>query len=183
MAGTGCKGAKRRYTGLRMAKDMPMTADGWTTSLSIQRLCLLLLRVATGFLLVWVGLRKIVSAKTPFALRKLEIDPAVGELLSVTAGVAELAIGVFCVIGLWRWLVLPLQALIHGFTAASVWWAIVDPYRWYIEGVDRIVFNSHVFYPTSITFAACLVLIAFRHQDVFALDHLRQRRERQGSPP
>jgi hypothetical protein len=70
--------------------------------------------------------------------------------------------------------VLPLQAVINGFTAARVWWAIVDPYRWYIFGVDRIVFNSHVFYPTSITFAACLLLVAFREQDRWALDRLRR---------
>ena len=69
---------------------------------------------------------------------------------------------------------LPLQAIIHGFTAVSVWWAIIDPYRWYITGVDRIVFNSHVFYPTSITFAACILLMTFHKQDTMALDQLRQ---------
>jgi hypothetical protein len=65
---------------------------------------------------------------------------------------------------------LPLQANINGFAAISVGWAIADPYRWYISGVDRIVFNSHVFYPTSITFAVCRLLMALRKQDTLALD-------------
>jgi uncharacterized membrane protein YphA (DoxX/SURF4 family) len=139
-----------------------------------QKLSLLFLRVATGFLLIWIGLRRIVNGSAPGALRDLmELGDAATNALGYAAGGIQLAIGVFCVIGLWRRVVLPLQALIHGFTAASVWWAIIDPYRWYISGVDRIVFNSHVFYPTIITFAACLLLIAFRRMDHFSVDHIR----------
>ncbi len=140
----------------------------------IQKLSLLFLRVATGFLLVWIGLRRIVNGSAPSALRDIVgLGEGATAVLGYAAGGVQLAIGLFCVIGLWRRVVLPLQALIHGFTAASVWWAIIDPYRWYISGVDRIVFNSHVFYPTIITFAACLLLIAFRNQDAYAIDHLR----------
>ncbi len=112
------------------------------------------------------------TARAPFALRRIfEIDETTGAYLGLAAGGAEVIIGSLCVIGLWRRFALPVQALINGFTAASVWWAIVDPFRWYITGVDRTVFNSHVFYPTSITFAACILLIAFRRQDTIALDY------------
>ena len=149
-----------------------MTLDRIITSEIAQRICLLLLRVTTGFLLIWSGLAKIVKAKAPFALRSMELSETMNAVIGYAAGAAQLVIGVLCVIGLWRRYALPLQALIHGFTAASVWWAIIDPYRWYIDGVDRIVFNSHVFYPTSITFAACLLLIAFRRRDTIALDRL-----------
>ena len=151
--------------------------DRAASSPLFERLSLLFLRVATGFLLIWVGLRKIVTAKAPFAVdRNFELNDTVSALLGYAAGGAQLVIGVLCVIGLWRRLALPLQALIHGFTAASVWWAIVDPYRWYVTGVDRIVFNSHVFYPTIITFAACIVLIALRERDTIAVDSLRHRK-------
>ncbi len=57
----------------------------------------------------------------------------------------------------------------------DLWWAIVDPFRWYISGADRIVFNSHVFYPTSITFAACILLMTFQRDDTLALDTYRSR--------
>ncbi|WP_371225953.1 hypothetical protein [Roseovarius sp. 2305UL8-3] len=155
--------------------------DRFLTSMFAQRLSLLFLRVATGFLLVWVGLRAIVEAKAPFGVgRNVDLDATTNVILGYGIGAAQVVIGVLCVIGLWRRYVLPLQALIHGFTAASVWWAIVDPYRWYISGVDRIVFNSHVFYPTIITFAACVLLIVFRHQDRIALDNLRRGAVRSG---
>lgn len=151
--------------------------DRIITSLAAQRLVLLFLRVATGFLLVWIGLRRIVNGSAPGAITgQIELADATKTMLAYGAGGVQLAIGLFCVIGLWRVVVLPLQALIHGFTAASVWWAIVDPYRWYISGVDRIVFNSHVFYPTIITFAACLTLIVMRKQDTYAVDALRARK-------
>ncbi|WP_306115276.1 MULTISPECIES: DoxX family protein [unclassified Roseovarius] len=149
-----------------------MRGDAIVTSTIAQQFSLLLLRVSTGFLLIWSGLAKIVKAKAPFALRSMELSDTMNAVLGYAAGGAQLVIGVLCVIGLWRRYALSLQALIHGFTAISVWWAIIDPYRWYITGVDRIVFNSHVFYPTSITFAACIVLIAFRHRDRIAVDTL-----------
>ncbi len=153
-----------------------MSPDRLVTSAWAQKLTLLTLRVTTGFLLVWVGLNKIVTGNVPFMIRDVAgLDGVVRTAASLGAGAGEVLIGALCVAGLWRKLLLPLQAAINGATAASVWWAIVDPYRWYISGVDRIVFNSHVFYPTSITFAACLLLIAFRPQDAWALDNLRWR--------
>lgn len=153
-----------------------MPLDSAITSPFAQRVSLLFLRVTTGFLLVWSGLDKLVRASTPFAVyRHFEVDAATGAILGLATGGAQLVIGVLCVIGLWRRAALPLQALINGFTAASVWWAIVDPWRWYVTGVDRIVFNSAVFYPTSITFASCVLLIVFRRQDTMALDRLMGR--------
>lgn len=154
-----------------------MTIDQWATFLWARRVTLLLLRVTTGFLLVWFGLNKVVSGSAPLAVRRtFEIDGALQTALGLAAGAGEFLVGALCVLGLWRKFVLPVQAVINGSTAVMVWWAIVDPFRWYITGVDRIVFNSHVFYPTSITFAACLLLIAFREQDTLALDSLRAKR-------
>ena len=140
-----------------------MSLDRAITSSFARSIALLFLRVTTGFLLVWFGLNKLVSGSAPLMVqRNLELDDSMAAAVSAITGGGEVLIGTLCVIGLWRRLALPLQALINAATAVSVWWAILDPFRWYITGVDRIVFNSHVFYPTSITFAACLVLIAFR---------------------
>jgi uncharacterized membrane protein YphA (DoxX/SURF4 family) len=139
---------------------------------------MLFLRVATGFLLVWGGLSKLVNTSLPLQVgRNFELDAASAATVAYASGGAQLVIGALCVIGLWRRIMLPLQALIHGFTAISVWWAIIDPYRWYISGVDRIVFNSHVFYPTIITFAACVLLMTFRSHDTFAMDNVKHARQ------
>lgn len=152
-----------------------MHIDRSITSIAAQRFSLLFLRVSTGFLLIWFGLDKVVKGSAPLLIqRNFEMEAETAGLLGTAAGAGEALIGTFCVIGLWRRVVLPLQAAINGIVAMSVWWAIVDPFRWYITGVDRIVFNSHVFYPTIITFAACVVLIVFRPQDVIAVDTLRR---------
>ncbi|WP_415400877.1 hypothetical protein [Tateyamaria sp. SN3-11] len=154
-----------------------MALDSFVTSTISQRASLMLLRISTGFLLIWSGLNSVVNARPPFGLgRSVEISETLSTTLGIAAGGVQVFIGLFCVIGLFRSVVLPIQAFVHGFTAASVWWAIVDPYRWYVTGVDRIVFNSHVFYPTIITFAACILLITFRHQDAWCLDRLRRSR-------
>jgi putative oxidoreductase len=153
-----------------------MSIDRAVTSVWAQRISLLLLRVSTGFLLVWFGLNKVVKGSGPRAFRSfVEKDSTMEAIVSVIAGGGEVFIGALCVVGLLRKIALPAQALINGFTAFSVWWAIVDPFRWYVSGVDRIVFNSAVFYPTSITFAACILLIVFRHQDTLAVDRLLRR--------
>lgn len=153
-----------------------MTLDGMTTSRLARRFSLFLLRVTAGFLLVFWGLEKIVSGTpTIFIWRNTDLGEATNTAIASVTGGAQFLIGICCVIGLWRKVVLPLQTLINGVTAAGVWWAIVDPFRWYIEDVDRIVFNSHIYYPTSITFAACLLLICFRREDAWSVDALRSR--------
>ncbi|WGH78468.1 hypothetical protein [Jannaschia ovalis] len=159
-----------------------MSLSAATTAPLSRRLSLVLLRVTTGFLLIWFGLDKIVSGSAPlFVRRAFELSDGAAATIGLLTGGAEVAIGGLCVLGLFRSVALPLQAVINGITAAGVWWAIVDPFRWWVTGVDRIVFNSHVFYPTSITFAACLLLIAFRAEDRFALDTLRAGARRQAS--
>ena len=135
--------------------------------------CLLLLRVTTGFLLVWFGLNRIVTGNVPALVSQaVDLEGMSADWIGIAAGVGQVTVGTLCVLGLLRVVALPIQALINGATAVRVWWAILYPFRWYIEGVDRIVFNSQVFYPASITFAACLLLIAFRADDRWALDTL-----------
>ncbi|WP_108661711.1 DoxX family protein [Acuticoccus kandeliae] len=148
-----------------------------------QSLSLLFLRVAAGFLLVWFGLDKIVAGHAPLAVqRSVDLEATLATAIGLATGAGEVVIGGLCVVGLWRKVALPLQALINGSTAAMVWWAIVDPFGWYITGVDRIVFNSHVFYSTIITFAACVLLITFQREDVWSLDALISRRARTRPP-
>ncbi len=135
--------------------------------------CLAFLRVATGFLLVWIGLNRIVTGSVPGLVRaNVDLEGASADWLGIAIGAGQLLVGLCCAVGLLRVIVLPIQALMHGYTVLHVWWAVLDPYRWYIEDVDRIVFNSHVFYPVIITFAACVLLFAFRREDRWALDTL-----------
>ena len=129
--------------------------------------------MTTGFLLIWFGLNRIVTGNVPALMSQaVDLEGMETDWLGIAAGAGQVAVGAACALGLFRVVALPIQALINGATAVRVWWAILDPFRWYIDGVDRIVFNSQVFYPASITFAACLLLIAFRREDRWALDRL-----------
>ncbi|MEZ5667747.1 MAG: hypothetical protein R3F55_10015 [Alphaproteobacteria bacterium] len=140
--------------------------------------------MTTGFLLIWFGLNRIVTGNVPALVsQSVDLEGMATDWIGVAAGAGQVAVGACCALGLFRLVMLPLQALINGATAVRVWWAILDPFRWYIEGVDRIVFNSQVFYPASITFAACLLLIAFRSEDRWALDTLLFRRAASRSAP
>lgn len=156
------------YTSQRVA-DAPGMAESATAKQST----LLLLRVTTGLLLVWWGLAKLVNV----GYGSLISDTFYGGAFSMTwlqvgFGVVEAAVGLLVMLGLWRWLVLPIQVVINGFTAAAVWYAIIDPFKWYLPAQSEFP-HTQLFYPSAIIFAASLLLIAFRDQDRLALDARR----------
>lgn len=131
---------------------------------------LLALGVTTRSLLVCFGFNKVATGKPPYLLRAtFHLEPTIEPLTAYTAAGAEALGAGLCVIGLWRCVVLPLPALINSATLMHVWWAVLAPFRWWIDRVNRIAFNSRVFHPSSITLTGCLVLIAFRWQDLDTL--------------
>lgn len=145
-------------------------AQDRTQSVAAQRATLVLLRVTLGMLLVWWGLAKIINV----GFGSLISDTFYGGAFSMAwlqigFGIFEVVIGLLVVIGLFRWLVLPIQAIITGFTAAAVWYAIIDPFKWYLPAQTEFP-HTQLFYPSAIIFAASLLLIAFRDQDRLALD-------------
>jgi len=137
----------------------------------LQAASLLALRVTTGFLLIWWGLAK---AMNP-GLGNLVSNTFYGglfsfEMLQLVFGIAQTALGALVVLGLFRRVTLPLQLVINAFTALSVWYALIDPFGWYLP-VERPFQFSHLFYPSAIVVAACVLLIAFRSADRYALDN------------
>ena len=68
--------------------------DRAATSLWAQRISLLLLRITTGFLLVWFGLNKVVKGSVPRAFRPLvEKDTTMETVVSLVTGGAEVVVG------------------------------------------------------------------------------------------
>lgn len=132
---------------------------------------LLALRVAMGFLMIWWGLNKIVSVGLSTAISDSFYFGlfSSGTLLR-TFGAFQTALGILAVLGWFRHIALPLETLITGFTAASVWYAIIDPFNWYL-GNERGFPHTQLFYSSAIIVTAALVLIAFRGEDRFALDN------------
>lgn len=87
-------------------------------------------------------------------------------------GAFQAAVGALVVLGLLRAYTLPIMAVITGFTACAVWYAIVDPFNWYLGNQREFPFTQ-LFYPSAIIFAASLLLIAHRDEDRLALDRRR----------
>lgn len=142
----------------------------WMEGPAAKAVTLLLLRVTTGFLLIWWGLDKVLAVGHALAVS----NEFYGGLFSSAwlqrgFGVLQTLLGLAVVLGLWRRLTLPAMALITGFSAVAVWYAIIDPFRWYLPPQTDFPFTQ-LFYPSAIILAASLLLIAFRHEDRLALD-------------
>lgn len=83
-------------------------------------------------------------------------------------GVLQALLGVLVIGGVARRVTYPALLLITGTTLLAVWRSIVDPFRLMLQG------GNLIFYPSLIIFAAGLVLLAFRHEDVLAFDNRRR---------
>ena len=138
---------------------------------------LLFLRVSVALLVLFWGLDKIVNVQHAINVS----DAFYFGLLSFPGlvpilGVLECAVAVLALIGLYRWLVDPVIALINLGSLLSVRASIIDPWGWFLEGTNAL------FFPSLTVFAACLVLLAFRREETLVLDRRRVEAEPEAVP-
>ena len=130
---------------------------------------LLLLRVGTGLLLMlWGALRVMSPTAGPGLANKYYgglLDP---QGLQIGFGVAEIAIGLLVVFGLFRRIAYALQALILVPGALMLWRYLLDPMGVYLLDKES---SQILFFPSITIAAATLVLLAFRDEDRWSLDH------------
>src|SRR5258708_971601 len=134
----------------------------------MKAISILMLRVATGLLLIMWGL---IKAMAPAAAIHVS-DEFYHGLLSVHAlqaplGVAEIVLGLVVVAGAGRAVALPLQAVVLGVGLVAIWKYVADPFGMYLVSATS---KEPLFFPSLTVFAASLVQIAFREYDRFALD-------------
>ena len=130
---------------------------------------LLLLRIGTGLLLVlWGALRVMSPAVGPGLATKYYSGFMGMQAIQITFGVFEILVGVLVVVGLLRRFAYPLQALILVPGALMLWRYLLDPMGVYL--LDRAS-SQILFFPSITVAAATLVLIAFRDEDHWSLDH------------
>jgi uncharacterized membrane protein YphA (DoxX/SURF4 family) len=142
-------------------------------SARIKSWSLLLLRIGTGLLLVlWGTLRIISPAAGPGLANKYYSGFLNAEGIQIAFGAAEVAIGALVVLGLFRRIAYPLQALILIPGAILLWRYIVDPMGWYLMDKES---SQILFFPSIVVAAATLVLLAFRDEDRLSLDARLQR--------
>lgn len=135
---------------------------------------LLFLRVATGLLLVLWGLIKTMSPDAALHVSDTYYHGVLSmHALQMPLGIAEIILGVMVVVGLWRRVTLPLQALVLCIGALVVWNYVLDPLGQYFVAADA---RKPLFFPSLTVAAATLVQIAFREFDTLALDHVFKRK-------
>ncbi|MDP9415191.1 MAG: hypothetical protein M3Q08_14135 [Pseudomonadota bacterium] len=132
---------------------------------------LLLLRIGTGLLLVlWGSLRVMAPKAGPGLANKYYSGLLNMEGVQVAFGVAEMAIGLMVVLGLFRRVSYSLQALILIPGALVLWRYLADPMGMYLLSKED---SQMLFFPSLTVAAACLVLLAFLPEDRFSLDAKR----------
>ena len=130
---------------------------------------LLLLRTGTGLLLIlWGTLRVISPAAGPGLASKYYGGFFDLQSLQIGFGVAEVIIGLLVVFGLFRRVSYLLQALILIPGAIVLWRYLLDPLGLYLLDRDS---SQILFFPSITIAAATLVLLAFRDEDRWSLDH------------
>lgn len=129
---------------------------------------LLLLRVGTGLLLVlWGALRVAVPAAGPGLAEKYYSGFMGMGAIQIAYGAAEIAVGALVVLGLFRRVVYPLQALILIPGTLLLWRYLLDPMGLYLLDKES---SQILFFPSITVAAAALVLLAFRDDDRYSLD-------------
>lgn len=130
---------------------------------------LLFLRVSVALLVLIWGIDKIVNVEHAVGVSdRFYFGILSSRTLLPILGVAQCAVGVLALIGLYRSIVDPVIALINLGTLLAVHASIIDPWGWFLEGTNSL------FFPSLTVFAACLLLIAFRSEEIWAVD-LRRR--------
>lgn len=131
----------------------------------MQRNALLLLRISLGGLMVLWGIDKLINVSHGVTVaQKFYGGLSVATTLMQLFGVAQLLLGAVIILGLFRRAAYPMLLVVTGTTLLAVWKSIIDPLKLVMQG------GNLIFYPSLIIFAGALVLLAFREQDVVALD-------------
>jgi putative oxidoreductase len=154
---------------LDLGPAMRRRGDTAMTTAASKAASLLLLRAGTGLLLVvWGALRVMTPAAGPGLATKYYGGFLDLQSLQVSFGVAEMAIGLLVALGLFRRFVYLLQALILIPGALVLWRFLLDPLGLYLLDKES---SQILFFPSVTVAAATLVLLAFRTEDRWSLDH------------
>jgi putative oxidoreductase len=134
---------------------------------------LLLLRFSTGMVLVLWGIVRLGSSETAQGLSdKYYWGLLNGDTIYTVLGAIEVAFGFLIILGLWRKVIYPLQALVYAVGLLAIMPYILDPFaRYLVVGAD----HSILFFPSTTLFFATLVMLAFKDEDVLSLDARREK--------
>lgn len=142
----------------------------------IKAVSLLFLRVSTGLLLVLWGSVRVMAPDKGVGLSMKYYD-GIGAAggVQLAWGVLLLLIGTLCILGLFRRVSYPAQAVVLVGGAAAIWKYLLDPLGLYLFAPGA---NQILFFPSLGMAAATIVLIAFREDDRLSFDQWMARGRR-----
>ncbi len=137
----------------------------------MQAVVLLLLRFSIGsYLAIW-GLIKLMSPEKAMSVsNKYYSGMLNAEVINYGLGAIQVALGVLVILGLFRKLVYPVQALVYFAGLIAIAPYILDPYGLYLVDSSKVTF-----YPSTTLFFASLVMLVFKSYDTLSLDAKRVR--------
>lgn len=150
---------------------------------SRQALGLMALRISLGMLLVWWGLAKIVKPGMGVKVQdKFYFGIFPGESVQYAFGYLEVVIGALVVLGLFRKVAMPAQLAVTGFSALTIWSALLDPFALWLP-IAKVAGMQHLFYPSVIALCGAAVMLTFRDQDRLNLDTIIENRRNLAKAP
>ena len=133
----------------------------------MKALFLFLLRLSTGLLLVIWGAIKLAAPTTAMAVSDKYYSGALSaETLQAPLGGAQVLLGLFVILGVFRNIIYPIQAVVLGLGLAAIWKYILDPLGLYLLTEET---RQVLFFPSSTVFFASLILIAFKEYDQLSI--------------
>lgn len=146
----------------------PQTNGRSARERNMKAISLLLLRVATGLLLLIWGIVRL-GAPEMGAHVSNKYYGGLGQTATIQMiwGAALVVIGLLCIAGLWRRFSYVAQAIILVTGALSIWKYLLDPLGLYLLTRET---SQILFFPSLGMAAATLVLLAFRDEDSLSLD-------------
>ena len=139
----------------------------------MKSITLFFLRLTTGLLLVIWGAIKLAAPQAAIAVSDKYYSSALSaETLQTPLGAAQILLGALVILGVFRNIVYPLQAIVLGLGLAAIWKYILDPLGLYLLTEET---RQVLFFPSSTVFIASLVLLAFKDDDRLSLGGLLKR--------
>jgi len=130
------------------------------------------LRVSTGLLLVVWGVIRLGAPDAGAGVsNKYYGGLGASTVIQYAWGAALFVIGALVILGLFRKIALPAQAVVLCVGAVSITKYLVDPLGMWLLSREE---SQVLFFPSLALAAASLLLIAMRDEDQWAIDSLRQ---------
>lgn len=130
-----------------------------------------ILRIGMGLFLALWGIDKLAATGGSIGIFSTFYGLDVGALVIQAAGVAEIALGVFLAVGLFRVPVAWIALAVNTVSTVGSWRQILDPWGW-LGLTDG---GAHLFLASIVIMAANVVIVLNARDDVWTLDAARGR--------